>query len=148
MAESRIRLSSRRIRHRESRILLRLDRVTHGPGNSCIALLQIPWLLLTIVAPTFEPKIISRPVTPIRHVETLVHPDDSIQRHDYNLNGEIDDVETRFRVIPGRVVFGAGHVPDARPESSAEREDEGGGEQDIDFGPEAAFAEFLDPGLG
>ncbi len=82
-------------------------------------------------------------MTSIWDMESLVNPNNRIQRNDDNLNHEIENVETRLRVVPSGIRSRSWHERDTSSEGSAKGEDRRRKEDDITFSSEAPFAEFL-----
>ena len=88
---------------------------------------------------SLSPTISTRSVTPIRDMESPIHPHNEVHVDDDNLGGEVEEPEAGLGLVPGRVGLRSGCLEvRAETEECTQSEDKGRGEQDADFGAPAA----------
>jgi len=92
-------------------------------------------------------RVVTWRMAPVRDVESLIDPDDSIQVHYRNLNGKVEKVEACFGVIPSRVGERLWEKPNPRPERSTKREEHRGENDDPYLCPESSGSELIHAGL-
>ena len=81
-------------------------------------------------------------------MEATIDTDDDVEQHSDDLDGEVEDVETPFCMVPGWVVqWSRSLIGCAHAEGGAESQEYGGGEQDPNSGTPVARAEFFHAGL-
>ena len=92
-------------------------------------------------------RVSARSMAAVRNMKPSIHPHRRVHGDDQQLEREVEDVETRFAVVPGRIVAGArGLDVRGRAERGAEAEQNGGEQEDGDFRPKAAGAELVEAG--
>lgn len=93
-------------------------------------------------------RIIARRAAAVGNMEPAIHPQRRVQDDDEQLDGEVEDVEARLAMVPSRVVAGArGLDVRADAEGRPEAEQDGREQEDVDFGAEAAGADFVETSL-
>ena len=81
-------------------------------------------------------------------VKPPVNPYEDVEPHDNDFNAGVEDPETRFALIGGRMLDGARVLERCRSsECRTKTEEEGRGEEDIDLGSPAAGAKFFNTRL-
>ncbi len=81
----------------------------------------------------------------VGNVEALVDPDNNIGQDDDNLDGEIEDIKARLRLVTGWVAdwTGATSIICPRAVAGPKAEQECRGKQDSNLHPESAMSKFL-----
>lgn len=101
-------------------------------------------LLVLVAVQHGRAGIVARGATAVGHVEAAVEAGGGVQEDDDELNGKVEGVEAALAVVPGGAGGGPGRgVGDGEAEAGAEREEQGGGVEEGEFGAVAALAEFL-----
>lgn len=95
------------------------------------------------------PGVVARRGAPVGHVEAPVEAARCVQVYDDELDEEVEAVEARLGLVPRRVRDGPGRGEvHADAEAGAQRQDERGEDQQGEFRPVPADAEFLRAWLG
>jgi hypothetical protein len=134
---SRTLFSLRRFRHRSHtsfQILLPLLRISFKIPITLRLIIKHLLLIIQTQHPLNQTRlplqfilirtaIISRPMTSIRDMESLIHSDYGVESNDNNLDCEVEDVEACFGVVPSRIIPCSWDVGDSCSESCSEGED-------------------------
>ncbi len=121
--------------------------VVKGPSLRGYSIDARALVLLHLVLLPRRSRIMARRVAAVPDVEPAIYPERGVHDEDEQLDGEVEDVEARLAVVPGRVVEGAGAL-DVRPraERRAEAQQHGREQEHTDFGAEPARAELVEGG--